>query len=281
MRDLFVYWIACVLSILTASASHPLPAAGAEPGNETVPIVVLKEHGVGMPTLAQPYLDKFVALAAQLNGWDDAKGRYFTSRSTAEAFIKSENPHYGILSLPAFLAFREKYHLDVIGQVAVTLVGGQEYHVVSKTARDLEQCKGKRLASDHIDDARFIERVVGAGHFTLADFTLVQTQRPLQTLKYIIDGEADCALIDEAQLAELSHLEGADDVRSVWQRDELPPMVVVAFPSASAEERNVFRERLSQVCDGPGKDACGEVGIVSLKLADSNEYAAVIAAYGK
>jgi hypothetical protein len=123
--------------------------------------------------------------------------------------------------------------------------------------------------------------VVAGGSFTLADFTVVHTQRPLQTIKKVITDEAVCALIDDAQLAELPHLEGADGLRPVWKSAELPPMPVAAFPSAPAAERQRFQENLARLCKNDGQSACTEVGIVSLKAAGATDYAAVVAAYGK
>jgi hypothetical protein len=246
-----------------------------------VGIVVVKEHGVGSPTLAQPYLDRLATIAAEQNGWQGAKGQYFTNRAAATAFIDAQRPHYGILSLPVFLAMRSRYDLQVIGEVAVSLAGGRQYHLISRSAVDLPGCKGKALASDHTDDPRFIERVVARGSFALADFKLVQTQRPLQTVKKVLDGDATCALIDDAQLADLSHIEGAEGVRSVWKSVELPPMPVVAFPSAPAEERKRFQEKLPDVCKDGGKSPCSEVGIQSLAAARTADYASVVSAYGR
>ena len=268
--------IASALAALLASA-----AAWAQADSAAVKIVVLKEHGVGSPALAQPYLDRFIALSAEQNGWAGAKGQYCTNRSLAESYIAEQKPHFGILSLAAFLALQPKYQLKVIGQVGVTLVGGRQYSLVSKDAATLAACKGKTLASDHVDDQRFIERVVSGGAFTLADFTVIQTQRPLQTIKKVISGEAVCALIDDAQLAELSHLEGADVLRSVWTSAELPPMAVVTFPTAPRDERERFQDNLAKVCDDDGQSVCAEVGIVSLKATDGADYARVVAAYGK
>ena len=269
---------------LVAAASMLLlesPTVSAQADTAVVWILVVKEHGVGSPTLAQPYLDRFVAIAAEQNGWADAKGQYYNNRGAAEAFIQAHQPHYGIFSLPAFVALRAKYKLEVIGQVAVSLAGGRQYYLISKSAADLAGCKGKTVASDHTDDMRFIERVVGDGSFTLADFTLVQTQRPLQTTKKAINGKAVCALIDDAQFEELPHLEGAGGLRTVWKSAELPPMVVTAFPAAPEAERQRFQEHLSELCDNEGQSACAEVGIVSLKAASATDYAAVVAAYGK
>jgi hypothetical protein len=271
------------VELVAAVAVFLLKAAPvtAQADSAVVWILVVKEHGVGSPTAVQPYLDRFVAIAAERNGWGDAKGQYYNNRSAAEAFIQMHHPHYGIFSLPAFLALQAQYKLEVIGQVAVSLAGGRQYYLISKTAADLAGCKGRVVASDHADDARFIERVVAGRNFTLADFTVGETQRPLQTIKKVINGEAVCALVDDAQLAELPHLEGADGLHAVWKSEELPPMVVSAFPAASADERERFQENLAKLCEEDARSACAEVGIVSLKAATARAYAAVIAAYGQ
>jgi len=164
--------------------------------------------------------------------------------------------------------------------VSVSLAGGRQYSIISRTASDLAACKGKVLATDHADDPRFIDRVVFGGKFHLTDFSLEQTQRPLQTIKAIIRGSAVCALVDESQLEQLSHIEGANGIRPVWQSDQLPQMVVVAFPSAPADERTRFQSTLKEVCSEDGQSACGEVGIQSLSAASAADYAAVVKAYG-
>jgi len=266
--------VSALLGVIAAVS----PAARADDG---VRIVVLKEHGVGSQSLAQPYLNKFVDIAGQQNDWVDAKGQYFTSRDAAAAFIDSAKPHYGILSLAAFLALRGKYGLTVIGEVSASLAGGRQYMMISKSAGDLAGCKTKVLVSDHFDDQRFIERVVAGGAFKLADFTLLRAQRPLQTIRQLVSGEATCALIDDAQFAELAHLEGTDGIREVWKSAEFPPMVIVAFPTAPAAERERFQETFAHVCDHDEENICGEVGIVSLKTTSDAGLASVITAYGK
>jgi hypothetical protein len=119
-----------------------------------------------------------------------------------------------------------------------------------------------------------------AGSSKLTDFTLVETQRPLLTIKKVLTGEAECALIDDAQLAELAHIEGAEGIRSIWDSQKLPPMVMVAFPAAPRTERQEFRENLPHVCDGDARSICAAVGIISLRPATGSPYAAVVAAYG-
>ncbi len=269
--------VALALSPLVLLVHSPSLSAQERTGVE---ILVLKEHGVGSPTVVQPYLDRFVAIAAEENGWSNAKGEYYNNRNAAETFIQTHHPHYGIFSLPAFLALQATYHLQVIGNVAVSLAGGRQYFLISKDAADIGACKRSSLATDHADDPRFIDRVVAAGQFTLSDFIVVKTQRPLQTIKRAMSGEAVCALIDDAQRAELAHLEGGDRLRTVWSSAELPPMVVTAFPVAPDAERKQFQEHLGTLCDDNAQSICSEVGIVSLKAASPADYAAVVATYG-
>jgi len=151
--------------------------------------------------------------------------------------------------------------------------------VITRQAADLAGCKGHPLASDHAADAHFVEHVVAAGQFRLADFELQPTRRPLQTIRAVLDGAATCALVDDAQLAELPKIPGTEGVRPVWSSAELPPMVVVAFPAASAEERELFRSNLVPLCAEEGKKICEEVGIVSLAPAAEADYASVVGAY--
>jgi hypothetical protein len=271
----------CAACLLAGLIGLALAASSARADDEAIEILVLKEHGVGSPSLAQPYVDRFVALAAEDNGWKKAEGQYLSSRSAAETFIKTRSPHYGILSLAAFLALREKYRMEVLGRVASRLAGGEQYFIVSKTASNLAGCKGKKLASDHFADARFVEKVVARNDFKLADFELIKNRRPLQSLRQVMNGEADCALLDDAQLAELKHLQDGDGVKTVWKSKTLPPMAVVAFASAPAAEKKAFQQNLPSVCEGPENTACAEVGIHALAPARTSDYAEVMKLYAK
>ncbi len=255
--------------------------ASAAPPPARVNVLVLKEHGVGGAALAQSYLDRFIALAASQYGWGDARGQYHTTRPAAESYIRDEKPRFGILSLAAFLALRQKHQLEVVGTAIVSRAGGQQYFLISKNAPDLKGCFGKTMATDHADDPKFLERVVSGKQFVLGDFQLVETQRPLQAIKKVLTGESECAIVDDAQMAELPHIEGAEGIRSVWESAKFPSMTLVAFGSTPAAERKKFKDGLSRLCDGEGKTACAEVGIMALTAADAGSYGAVVKAYGK
>lgn len=261
-------------------ASLALAPVAADAG-DTVNILILKEHGVGSAATAQSYVDKLVAQVAAQNGWASAAGKYFTTRAQAKSFVSGSNPHYGILSLGAFLELRSPSRLEVIGSAEVTGGGGRQYFVVSASETTLAGCKGKTLGTDHGDDVRFIDNVVSKSEFDLADFTVEDTKRPMKTVNAVARGEVPCALIDDAQMASLAGVEGGASVKAVWTSAKLPPMVVVAFPSAPAAEKKSFSGKLSKICEGDGKDVCKEIGLKSLSSTSESTYAGVIADYGK
>ena len=269
---------AALLGTLALATSMAPREADAGDG---VNILILKEHGVGSAATAQSYVDTLVARVAAQNGWASAAGKYFTSRSQAQPFITSSNPHYGILSLGAFLSLRGPNKLEVIGSAEVSGGGGRQYFIVSASESSLAGCKGKTLGTDHGDDSRFIDKVVGKSDFALADFTVEDTKRPMKTVNAVARGEVPCALIDDAQLDSLSGVEGGAAVKTVWSSGKLPPMVVVAFPSAPAAEKKTFGGQLSKICEADGKDACKEIGLKSLTSAKESTYASVIADYDK
>jgi ABC-type amino acid transport substrate-binding protein len=248
---------------------------------EEVVTIVLRENSEGSSAQAQPYLDRLLALLAKKNGWKQARGTYMTRREVALDFIKKERPQLGILSLGAFVALKNSHRLKVIGQVDLAAQGGRQYFLVSKHASTLDQCKGQTLASNHLDDTKFVEAVIAAKAFFLADFKPVFTRRPIQTIKEVIRDQAECALIDDAQLFASKQVEGGAALKVVWQSRKLPPMPVVAFPSANSQLVGQFQKSLSALCTGEGAELCKNVGITSLKKASDSAYTELSSAFAK
>ncbi len=269
--------IALSLAVTAGVFSGALPAEAAD----TVNVLVLKENGVGTASQAQGYIDRLIDQAAKVNGWDAAAGKYVTSRSQGEAYMRDSHPSYGFISLAAFLGLRASHKLEVIGKIEVAQSGGRQYHIISATQSDLAGCKGKTLATNHSKDSRFIDNVVSGGDFKLGDFELVVTRRPLQTIKKVTSGAAECALIDEAQLDAMKRLDDAKALSAVWGSKKLPPMVAVAFGDAPKSERKKFKASLAKICVGDGVVPCKEAGIKSMKAAKAKDYKAVISAYDK
>ncbi|MBK6917153.1 MAG: hypothetical protein IPH07_07120 [Deltaproteobacteria bacterium] len=270
--------IARTFAAATLALTLAAPAAAAQ---GDVHFLVLRENGAGSPATAQTYLDSLMVHVAKANGWTAASGSYQTKRAAAKTYVEANKPEFGILSLGAYLALRDTYKLAVVGQAEIEGGGGAQYYVISKHHTDLAGCKGKTLASNHAGDVPFIEKVVAAGAFSLSDFTIVTTTRPVQTLKKVLKDEAECALVDDAQMAELRNLVGEAEVHPVWFSAALPPMPVVAFGVASADAVTTFKGSLGSICAGEGEKACAAAGLKSLRAVEASAYESVTSAYAK
>jgi hypothetical protein len=267
------------LAVALAGGAVLAPSAPAA-ADAPVHILVLKEQGVGSAATGQGYIDGLMGRVAGVNGWSSAVGKYATTRAAAKSWAKSHDPHFGILSLGAFLEMRTAASLEIVGKANVAGAGGREYHVVSKDQTTLAGCKGKTLATNHAGDGKFVDKVVSGADFDLSEFTVVEQARPMQPINAVARGEAACALIDDAQLESLAKGEHKATVKSVWASKKLPPMVIVAFPSAPAGEKSTFKAKLGDVCKDDGKQVCKQAGIAALESGSSKDYEAVIAAYG-
>jgi hypothetical protein len=265
-------WLAAALGLSLA------PALAAAPPPHG--FVVLREYGTGTPSRAQPYLEQLLAVVAKQNQWPKLSGRYFAERAAALDYVHQEKPDFGIFSLSAFLSLKSSLGLSVVGEVISPKAGGTKYYVVSKHASALAGCKGHPLATTFGADATFVERVVAHGAFELKDFTLVRAHRPLEPLKQVLRDEAECALIDDAQLEATRHIEQGAELKPVWQSAALPGMAVVSFPHAGAAAVASFKRTLGGLCSSAA-EACATVGIEQLKPAGEDRYRAVLDAYAK
>lgn len=266
--------LAAIALVTTLSASSS-PAAAAP----TTPpkVLVYLDNGVG-GARAQEFLDRLLGIVAREAGWPAIKSRYVTRKAAALDYLATERPELGLFSLGAFLALEEPQKLTVVGQATADAAGGRQYFIVSK-GKDLAACKGKALASNHLDDPRFVEGVLFGGAMHLSDFKPTPTARPVQTLKAVTRDEAACALIDDAQKATIPSIEGGDTLHVVWSSATLPALPLVSLPGADPAMVARFQAVLPKVCEGDGKAICTDIGIQGLRASDAAPYAEVIRAY--
>jgi hypothetical protein len=262
-------WLLCALVQVQPALAAPPHA-----------FMVLREHGAGTASRAQPFLDQLLEVVAAQNHWPKVVGRYFSERAPALDFVRQEKPEYGIVSLAAFLALKQSLSLAVIGEVIAPKAGNGQYFLVSRQAGAVDTCKGRRVSTTFASDPKFIDRVVAGGAFRLADFSVVDARRPLEPLKQVLRAEADCALIDDAQLESTQHIEQGAELKVVWRSAQLPGMAVVAFPRADAAVTRDFKQSLGSLCV-KAKQACASVGIERIDASDESRYRGALDAYAK
>ncbi|MCX4245827.1 hypothetical protein [Paraliomyxa miuraensis] len=256
-----------------------MPTAHAAVFEEPVSIAVISENGTGSTSAAQGYVDSLMEAIGRANDWSTVVGKYFTKRSKAKTFIKESKPSFGFLSFGAYLGLRKAQELQPLAVADATATGGAQYFVVSKEHFTLDECRGQALATNHTGDPRFIDAVVSGDAFDLSDFTVVETKRPVQTLKAVIDGEAACALVDDAQVVAMSKIDGGAMLHPVWGSEKLPAIVVVSFGSAAAKQVESFKGTIEAICEGNGKDVCDAAGLKAPRRVETDAFAAQQTAY--
>jgi len=264
---------------LLASIAFAAPTTAAQPDpDHHVKVVVLLENNIG-GTRAQGYIDRLLEVVAKECRWPEVSNSYATGKGPAVSYIEEERPQLGLFSLGAFLALESAHRLEVVGQAYAAAAGGRQYFVVTRDGARIEDCQGERLVSNHLDDARFIDNVVFAGHLRLDEFEIVRAARPVQPLRMVMRGEAHCALIDDAQRVTMANLADAVELREVWASAPLPPMPIVHFPNASPRLVAGFRDAMPRVCRGEGQAVCSDAGLEGLRPASAEDYQALIRAY--
>ena len=269
----------CTMAAATLLVPPAARVAQAATVADAVGFVVVREAGSGSASAAQSYLDSFFASVARINGWASGTGKYFTKRSKANSYIEETKPSFGLLSFGAYLGLRKAYGLTPLAVAEASAAGGAEYFVISKNQLTLTDCKGKTLATNHAKDAKFVDRVVSGDAFDLADFQLVETTRPVQTLKAVIDGEAECALVDDSQVLAMGQVEGGLLLRPVWSSEKLPAVVIVSFGTAPAEQVKSFTANVEKICEGDGRTACDAAGLKAPRRVEASAFAAQQTAY--
>jgi hypothetical protein len=259
-----------------------VPRRGRRRPDGTVHVLIVKEQGVGAPRRPSPTSTSWSASPASSTAGPASRASSRRPARPPRSTSTASDPHYGIMSLGAFLALRGKHQLEVSARPRSSDGNGREYHIVSKTRRTSPAARARPWPATTPRTSKFVDKVIAGGAFALADFTLVATKRPVQTIKKVISGEAECALIDDAQFAELARVEGGAASsrcgsrtscrRWSWSRSRRRPP-----PRAT----RAFKGKLGQICSGEGKAACGEVGIKASRPRCNSDYQAVVKAYGK
>ena len=234
-----------ILSALARSlATALLLAAAASAAEGPVRLFVLREHGVTAVTLAQPYLDRFVALAAAQNGWP-----------TAQGYLPHQPARRGGVHPQGAAPLRDPLAAVVPGAAAAAPPRGDRPRrgvALGRAALPPDQPQRRRtspaaraspLATDHADDPRFVDRVVAAGQFTPRRLRAPRDASPAPDHPRG-DRRPGGLRPDRRRPARgaRSTSPAPSDVRPVWSSEELPQMVVAAFPDTPvAEEHHEFR----------------------------------------
>ncbi|HEX2570001.1 MAG TPA: PhnD/SsuA/transferrin family substrate-binding protein [Polyangia bacterium] len=240
---------------------------------------------------ARPYLDTFLRDIEKRMGWDkgSAAGEFLEDAKSAEDYIEKNKPGYGLISPTLYLDLvcRKVPVEPILSIVGITSTGPTErYHVVVKgdAIKDLKALKGKRLASNHLQNVKFVSRVVFDGKVDASSyFQLQPTVSPLKPFKQLDRGEADAILVNDTQLMSAKSLPIGPSLHVVYSSEALPPFPMVAFNNVvKPEEREKMRKTVLGMCSTPGgASVCKSLQITRFEPMDPNAFTKAREAYCK
>lgn len=246
-------------------------------------IVIVQSGGPSASEQAQQQIDRLAKQIASTAGWDinSVSGKYFDSNEEAAQYIQKNKPGFVLGDLGFYLQFRDQLSLKVFNQA--TLRGKNEiiYYVVALkgTLKSLADLKGKTLLGAHLENPKFIERIVFDGAISLESDVKAEKQRSLRALRKLKKGEADAVLLDEKEHASLSTggLPFQIEVDTIFTSRPVPNNgFMTVGKTATAEDIKSFAEAAKNFCNyQDAKEICKDFDIQGFKPIDDGFFSKI------
>ncbi|HZS36650.1 MAG TPA: PhnD/SsuA/transferrin family substrate-binding protein [Polyangia bacterium] len=248
---------------------------------------IVEAAGVGGDKeAAAPYLEKFLRYIEAAAGWppNSTSGEFAPEPADAIKFIESKKPGFGMFDPELWLELRKKHDLVVIA----TVEGVRQSEKMVIVAKDpalkkLDDLKGKKLASTHLQSPKYLSKVVFDGKIDVATFFVLQpVTSMIKSVKKVAAGDADAALLTDGEWNSPT-VQGIGKELHIVASGKLPPTPVVVFNKvASAKDREAFEKALRKMCEDPkGADVCKQLDIKKFASPDKAAYDEAVRRYEK
>jgi hypothetical protein len=241
----------------------------------------------GTKDTARPFIGQFTKYIETKRGWpaNSSNGDYLEDAGEAMKGLEGK-PGFGLIPASMYLTLAcGKSAPEPIAAVdgIAGMSNAVRFHIVVKkgTAKTLDDLKGKKLISNHLQDHKYVSRVLLGGKVDIDTFFVVkETKSPVKPFSTLISGEQDAALISDEQLknapAELV-------LNTVFSSDPIAPFPLVAFPDqVKPAEREAVKKTLVAMCTDPaGKQVCESLQITRFAPLDAGAYKAAVQRYCK
>lgn len=279
-------------ALLSATATAQEPASSA--------LVVCYPNAPGSTEQARPIMERLGAHLSWRTGFE-LQPEYTNDPAQAQRWIEERRPRFAIVSLPLFLRWRAQLGLTPVAQAERQHATAERYHLVVaqgapwRTLEDLTAAARRPVIwSSHLDDPRFVSRVVFAGGLQVAagdegQARGVVTDQPLRALRRMKAGEAfegvpvDAVLLEDATWAELQKLQAfREGLRDLFSSAPLPTPVVVALGAVDADDAARLRDALVHMHEEPeGRELLTTLQVTGFQPPSTDALAAAVAAYGE
>lgn len=236
-------------------------------------IVVVQSGGPSASEQAQQQIDRLAKQIAATAGWDvnTVSGKYFDNNMEAAEYVKKNKPAFVLGDLGFYLEFRDQLDLKVFNQATLRGKNDVTFYVVAQknSFKSLDDLKGKTLCGTHLENPKYIERIVFEGAISLGDDVKVTKQRSLRSLRKLAKGEADAVLLDEKEHSSLKSggLPFEADFVTIFTSKPVPNNgFMTVGNTASSEDIKAFTEAAKNFCEyQDAKEICKDFDIQGFK----------------
>lgn len=242
----------------------------------------------GTTASAESYLAPFFRRLESLAGWPAASisGSYQPSYVGCLRHINTGRPGFAVMSMGVFLENRTTHKLRVIGRVEMFAGAGQRLHLVVKrgTFKSLAELKGKTLVSNHLEETKFLNRILFGGKLDVTrHFVLRRVTETTKGMRDVARGKADATILNDDELRTMQNRPFGKDLEVIHQSPPLPGAPLVAFEgNATPADVTHLARVMGGMCTGAeGKKLCLSAGIRSMQTATQATFAPMIRAFGR
>lgn len=237
---------------------------------------------------ANEAMNSMLRVVERIGQWQDNSfnSLFIAKTDDCRKQMAEKKPKFAIISLGLYLELRTRYHLVPVVQPKVKGRTSERYRVMVQKDKykSLNELKGKTLGGKVLDEQSFINKIVFAGKYDIANFFVLKTSnQAIRALRSLDKGELDAVILNEQQFNGLASLHMEHPLESVFTSEEIPLMGVVANSvTTTLEERNRFGKALETMCtDTEGKKLCELFGVESFVTADAAVFEPMVKLWAK
>jgi len=268
-----------IITLGSLGASHQAQAGGRD-------LVICMPGSPGSSAGAKAYMAPFFRRIESLAGWPAAtlNGSFHPSYSGCMSQIRSSRPGFAVVSLGVYLEQRRRFKMRVLGRVDILYGAGSRLYLVVKKGSyaSLAQLKGKRLTSDHLEESKFLSKVMFGGKIDVTKhFKLKKVRAATKGMRDVKRGRADATIINDEQLRIMKRR--GYPLVVLHKSPPLPgaPLVALGRYARSGDVKKM-KKVAGAMCSGAlGRSLCRKTGIKSARRATDSTYARMVRLFGK
>ena len=273
-----------IAAILAALVAAPLAAVFPALAGERDMLLVLPGFP-GTSAQAQPYIDKMLRHIEGELGWPagSMEGRYLSDAADGVAALESDAPGLALVDPSVYAGEHRARGMKVIAKVEVDGRGAQTYSVIVREGGPgaVAELAGKRISGAVTHDPRYVANVILDGKVAPGDLELDVEARPLRSLRAVVRGKADAAIVDQSVVEHLPELPFAAQAEVLHTAEPVPAPAVVVM-GAGAKNAGAIRGALVGLCGRPdGAELCKTLTLTAIRAATNKDYKALLARYDR